>query len=187
MFALRSECESGAMAAAATLFENADWRLSPDGLEHKHTGYFIEAEALGSRRSDGLWTWPLQMAEKLWCAPASFTEAFLRALKAFAIVPDADLSQSFGSASSEPSRPRQEHGLAADAVPDPVRLGDLVRFSRTSRLAPARNARRLGPAKAATIPRTKIESQSGRPPDELRNPASPRAERLGPTRRTAGG
>src|SRR5215204_4754193 len=115
------------MDAAATLFENADWRLSPGGLEHKDTGYFIEAEALASRRSDGLWTWPLQMAEKLWCAPASFSEAFLRAIEAFAIAPDAGLSRSFANAAADPGRARREHDFVTDHEPDAVRLGDLVR------------------------------------------------------------
>jgi hypothetical protein len=34
------------------------------------------------------------MAEKLWCAPRPFAEAFRRALLAFAIEPDGDLARS---------------------------------------------------------------------------------------------
>jgi hypothetical protein len=77
------------------LFENAAWRLLPDGLEHRDTGYFIEADLLGRRRDDGLWDWPMHLAEKRWCAPRLFREAFLAALDAFGVVRDAALARSF--------------------------------------------------------------------------------------------
>lgn len=68
------------------LFENADWTVTSAGLEHKANGYFIEREHLDMRRSDGLWNWPLQMLEKTWCMPYSFTEAFGAAVLAYGIV-----------------------------------------------------------------------------------------------------
>src|SRR5689334_2258941 len=65
-----------AMTDVRPIFENQEWLVSEDGLEHKTTGYFIERESLGQRREDGLWTWPLHMAEKQWCALTPFAEAF---------------------------------------------------------------------------------------------------------------
>jgi hypothetical protein len=79
----------------AVLFENAAWRLLPDGLEHRDTGYFIESEVLGRRRHDGLWEWPMHLSEKRWCAPRLFREAFLAALDAFGVARDAELARSF--------------------------------------------------------------------------------------------
>ena len=45
------------------LFANDDWTVTPEGLEHRGTGYFIGRDELGHRRADGLWTWPLHMAD----------------------------------------------------------------------------------------------------------------------------
>lgn len=75
-------------------FQNVEWRLLADGLEHKTSGYVIERDLIGMRRGD-LWEWPLHLAEKSWCSPRSFREAFLAALDAFGVVPDAALSRSF--------------------------------------------------------------------------------------------
>ncbi len=84
-----------APCAKAVLFRNADWTLSGEGLEHRATGYFIGRDVLGARRAEGLWDWPLQMAEKSWCRPSLFREAFLAALDKFGIPRDAGLSHAF--------------------------------------------------------------------------------------------
>jgi hypothetical protein len=95
-----SECRHSAEdpmsdVADAELFGNDDWSVSADGLEHRGTGYFISRGALSARRADGLWDWPLQMAEKSWCRPSLFRDAFLNALQLFGIARDAGLTRSF--------------------------------------------------------------------------------------------
>ncbi|AWM88229.1 hypothetical protein C4E04_16740 [Microvirga sp. 17 mud 1-3] len=77
------------------IFENEDWLVTASGLEHKGTGYFIGRESLGSRRGDGLWAWPLHMAEKSWCAMTPFSEAFACAVAFHRIDSDIDLARSF--------------------------------------------------------------------------------------------
>jgi hypothetical protein len=89
------------MAAEQTIFENEDWLVTEDGLEHKTTGYFIERESLADRRGDGLWSWPLHMAEKSWCAMASFAEAFTCAASVYKVETGAELAQTFRMARSE--------------------------------------------------------------------------------------
>lgn len=79
----------------AELFRNADWSVYEDGLEHRETGYFIARAALAARRAGRLWDWPLQMAEKRWCRPSLFRDAFLAALDRFGIARDPDLTRSF--------------------------------------------------------------------------------------------
>ena len=81
--------------AEAELFGNDDWSVLADGSEHRATGYFIARDALAARRAEGLWDWPLQMAEKRWCRPSLFREAFLAALDRFGIGRDAELLRSF--------------------------------------------------------------------------------------------
>ena len=81
--------------AEAELFGNDDWSVQADGIEHRDTGYFIARDALAMRRAEGLWDWPLQMAEKRWCRPSLFREAFLAALDRFGIPRDAELVRSF--------------------------------------------------------------------------------------------
>jgi len=81
--------------AEAELFGNDDWSVQPDGIEHRDTGYFIARDLLAARRAEGLWDWPLQMAEKRWCRPSLFREAFLAALERFGIARDAELIRSF--------------------------------------------------------------------------------------------
>ncbi|MGU3359230.1 hypothetical protein ACLBWX_02735 [Methylobacterium sp. M6A4_1b] len=103
------------------LFENADWRVATDGLEHRETGYFIARDVIAMRRGD-LWEWPMHLAEKSWCTPRSFREAFLAAVAAFGVSADPSLSQSFAVA----------FGLVAGAGARRgdtgfVALGDLVR------------------------------------------------------------
>ena len=81
--------------AEAELFGNDEWSVVADGIEHRDTGYFIARDALAKRRAEGLWDWPLQMAEKRWCRPSLFREAFLVALDRFGITRDSDLIRSF--------------------------------------------------------------------------------------------
>src|SRR3954453_12317394 len=89
------------MAEDRTHFENEDWAVMDSGLEHKRTGYFIASDEIASRRSDGLWSWPLHMAEKTWCDMPTFMEAFTCAASVFNVSVDADLAQSFKVARSE--------------------------------------------------------------------------------------
>ena len=81
--------------ADAEMFGNDDWSVRADGLEHRATGYFISRGAVAARRAEGLWDWPLQMAEKSWCRPSLFREAFLNALDRFGIARDPGLTRSF--------------------------------------------------------------------------------------------
>ena len=78
-----------------THFENEDWTVLDSGREHRRTGYFIARDEIGNRRSDGLWSWPLHMAEKSWCTMPAFVEAFTCAAAVFAVPADADLARSF--------------------------------------------------------------------------------------------
>lgn len=87
-----------AMVEERLLFENEDWAVIDSGLEHKRTGYFIEREVISQRRTDGLWLWPLHVAEKSWCRMATFTEAFSCAASAYGVAADVDLARSFMTA-----------------------------------------------------------------------------------------
>lgn len=77
------------------LFENAEWTVTTEGLEHRWNGYFIECEQLADRRSDGLWAWPVHLSEKTWCDLPLFAEAFVAALGVSGVAPDAELAPSF--------------------------------------------------------------------------------------------
>ncbi|GJE19178.1 hypothetical protein [Methylobacterium marchantiae] len=77
------------------LFENADWHVIEDGLEHRETGYFVARDSLGRRSVDELWEWPLHLAEKSWCSPRLFREAFLMAIDLFGMDRDEALARSF--------------------------------------------------------------------------------------------
>jgi len=90
-----------AMTDVRPIFENEEWLVTEDGLEHKTTGYFIERESLNQRRDDGLWTWPLHMAEKSWCSMTPFAEAFSCAASVYDIETGAELAQTFKVARSE--------------------------------------------------------------------------------------
>ena len=90
-----------AMTDECPIFENDDWLVTESGLEHKRTGYFIERDSLGQRREDGLWTWPLHMAEKSWCAMQSFTEAFSRAASLYGVATGKELAHTLKVARSE--------------------------------------------------------------------------------------
>jgi hypothetical protein len=83
------------------IFENEEWLVIESGLEHKRTGYFIDRESLGQRRDDGLWTWPLHMAEKSWCAMQPFSEAFSCAASVYGVTAGAELAQTFKMARCE--------------------------------------------------------------------------------------
>jgi hypothetical protein len=85
----------------ATLFQNEEWTVTEIGLEHEQTGYFIARDEIASRRTDGLWSWPLHMAEKNWCSVPAFMEAFSCAVAAYGVTADADLAQSFQVARRE--------------------------------------------------------------------------------------
>ncbi|GJE39345.1 hypothetical protein KHHGKMAE_3426 [Methylobacterium persicinum] len=82
-------------AVSVELFRNAEWSVQEDGLEHRGTGYFIARGSVAARRAERLWDWPLQMAEKAWCRPSLFREAFLAACDRFGIERDPDLTRSF--------------------------------------------------------------------------------------------
>jgi hypothetical protein len=82
-------------SSTAEVFRNAEWSVQEDGLEHRGTGYFIARGTVDARRAERLWDWPLQMAEKSWCRPSLFREAFLAALDRFGIERDGDLTRSF--------------------------------------------------------------------------------------------
>jgi len=99
------------------IFENEEWLVSESGLEHKRTGYFIERDSLGQRREDGLWTWPLHMAEKSWCGLQPFSEAFTCAAAVYGIGADAELAQSFKVARCEVSTWPQAARQGAGAAP----------------------------------------------------------------------
>lgn len=90
-----------AMTDVRPIFENEEWLVTEDGLEHKDTSYFIERESLGQRREDGLWTWPLHMAEKSWCTMAPFTEAFSCAASVYQCEAGPELAQTFKVARHE--------------------------------------------------------------------------------------
>ncbi len=77
------------------LFENEEWCVTGDGLEHRRTGYFIDRSDLGQKRDGDLWAWPLHMAEKSWCAMAPFMEAFGRAAQLYGLRTDPGLTRSF--------------------------------------------------------------------------------------------
>ena len=108
-------------ATTESRFENAEWSVSSEGLEHRASGYFIARDLLAMRRGD-LWEWPLHLSEKTWCRALPFREAFLAALGLFGIARDAGLSASFATG----------FGLKAGQGPmkaseEFVALGDVIR------------------------------------------------------------
>ncbi|WP_298966612.1 hypothetical protein [uncultured Methylobacterium sp.] len=116
----------------AALFENRDWSVLADGLEHRATGYFIARDALAARHPDGYWEWPLHLSEKEWCGVRSFREAFLAALDAFGIAADQRLSLSFALGFGT--------RVGGPAPDEAVRLGDLVRLKPPARRTLPRQA-----------------------------------------------
>jgi hypothetical protein len=105
---------------AAILFANGDWLVRPDGLEHRGNGYFVAREELHRRHDDGLWVWPLHLAEKAWCAPKPLADALTAALDAYGIRADAAYSRSLALA-----RLRHEELARARArsEPEAIRAG----------------------------------------------------------------
>lgn len=125
-------------ASDAALFANGDWRLLADGLEHRATGYFIDRDALPARRPDGLWAWPLHLAEKRWCTPRLFREAFLIALDRFGHGRDEALSRSFAVGFGMRAGTAGQGDWQGDRHRDGfVALGELVRPKPASRERPA--------------------------------------------------
>ena len=113
-----------AMTDISPIFENEEWLVMEDGLEHKTTGYFIERESLSQRREDGLWTWPLHMAEKSWCEMAPFAEAFSCAASVYDVETGAELAQTFKLARREVSawpHVKQELRNPAPVMSTPLR------------------------------------------------------------------
>src|SRR5689334_9239068 len=92
-----------AMTEERPIFENEEWLVTESGLEHKTTGYFIERDGIANRREDGLWTWPLHMAEKSWCTMIPFAEAFACAAAEYGVDAGADLARTFKMARCEVS------------------------------------------------------------------------------------
>lgn len=118
-----------AMTDVCPIFENEEWLVTEDGLEHKRTGYFIERESLGQRRDDGLWTWPLHMAEKTWCAMTPFAEAFSCAAAVYHVETDAELAQTFRIARREISawpQVKREPRIPAPAMAPILRNDDRI-------------------------------------------------------------
>lgn len=141
-------CADHEGAAGAILFENADWRVFADGLEHRRTGYFIARDSLAMRRDQGLWAWPLQLSEKSWCTPRPFREAFLAAVGLFEVAHDGLLAASFAIAFGHRAG---QGGTAQDGF---VALGELVRPKLAMRTrATASPARRGGAAPTVAAPR----------------------------------
>lgn len=139
-----------ACAATAVLFENAEWRLSGNGLEHRGTGYFIARDLIGMRRGD-LWEWPMHLAEKSWCSARSFRQAFLTALEAYGLSGDASLTRSFAVGFGLVAAPASR----STETDDFVALGDLVRprpTTATKSVSPPADRKRapMGEARAAT-------------------------------------
>ncbi|KAA2237638.1 hypothetical protein [Salinarimonas soli] len=143
---------------AAALYENDAWLVTADGIEHKGTSYFIERDVMAQRRSDGLWTWPLQLAEKSWFEARDFARAFLHALLAYDIRPDAALASSLaqiGPAARSVCGEVATLGEAAAfvaAMAEPARetMPRNVRARRGVTIAtPARAVARVGQARRA--------------------------------------
>jgi hypothetical protein len=106
-----------AMTQERCIFENEEWLVTEGGLEHKSTGYFIDRGSVANRRDDGLWTWPLHMAEKSWCAMMPFAEAFSCAASVYHIETGADLAQTFRIARCEVSPWPQADKAAVNPAP----------------------------------------------------------------------
>ncbi len=125
------------------LFENADWRVIENGLEHRETEYFIARESLARRSETGAWEWPLHLAEKRWCSPRLFREAFLAAADLFDVAVDDGLAQSFATGFG--LRMGQAGASAAD---DFTKLSELVRPRSLARRRPASSETRSAPQRS---------------------------------------
>lgn len=131
--------------------DNADaaWHVTAEGLEHAATGYFIERAVIDARRSDGLWEWPLQLAEKAWCQPGSFADAFRAALARFGFAEDEALDRSLAVAFPPPVR----------AVPGGFRpLAEIISTPTTR----ARVRRAVVPRREGVPAATRVIRRAGR-------------------------
>lgn len=81
--------------AIGTLFENRDWTVTEEGLEHRGTRYLIERGQIGRRHADGSWAWAEHMLEKSWVTPDLFADAFRTAVRLFGFESDDALDLSF--------------------------------------------------------------------------------------------
>ena len=122
------------------LFENAEWRVIADGLEHRGTGYFIARDGLGRRSETGLWEWPLHLAEKSWCSLRPFREAFHAAADLFDLKRDEALAQSFVTGFG--LRMGQGGQTGSEGF---TKLAELVRPKSIDRRRPAPTDGRLSP------------------------------------------
>jgi hypothetical protein len=113
------------IASEAALFENAEWSVMAGGLEHKETAYFIARDEIGSRRADGLWSWPLHLAEKRWCSFPAFKEAFLQAIGIYGVPSDDGLAESFEAAGIH----RTPYATARRADPPSLWLNERIPIS----------------------------------------------------------
>lgn len=172
-----------AMTEERPIFENEEWLLCESGLEHKTTGYFIDRESLGQRREDGLWSWPLHMAEKTWCGMQPFSEAFTCALSVFGVGTGVELAQSLKVARCEVSpwpTAARAHAGSVPAVPRTLHS----QGSNTTSMKPCSSHKPLNgqgfqsPAEAWRI-RTELGARL-----VLKNPRQ-RSERLNPARETS--
>ncbi|KAB0677742.1 hypothetical protein [Aureimonas leprariae] len=133
-----------------TWFENADWTVSVDGLEHKRTGYFIARDGVGRQRSDGCWAWPMHMLEKSWVEPAAFVEAFGRAIGLFGLAADARLARSYHESGLAGFGPMDMvRPAAVPAVPEPALKAGSPEFRDALRRVAAQNGQRAGKRRAA--------------------------------------
>ncbi|KQP05393.1 hypothetical protein [Methylobacterium sp. Leaf93] len=142
-----------ASSEEAVLFENADWRVIADGLEHRGTGYFIARDGLGRRSETGLWEWPLHLAEKSWCSLRPFREAFQAAADLFDVVRDEALAQSFvtgfGLRMGQGGQPGSE-GF--------TKLAELVRPKSIARRRPAATDNRPSPNRNGAGRKDEVET-----------------------------
>lgn len=141
------------MVEERPLFENEDWAVVESGLEHKQTGYFIEREALSQRRADGLWLWPMHVAEKSWCRMPPFMEAFSCAAGVYGVRPDVDLARSFKAARQDvaawPKPAQSPAGLD-------LLLEDAERSPASRLLSRPRGLNRTTPRSAPSRPQGRI-------------------------------
>lgn len=133
---------------AAALYENDAWLVTADGIEHKATSYFVEREAMAQRRSDGLWTWPLQLAEKSWFEARDFTRAFLHALLAYGVRPDPALATSLAQVGPASRSALGEVASLAEAASFVAALAEPAREAPVRGARSRRNAVIATPARA---------------------------------------
>ncbi|MGH6774586.1 hypothetical protein [Brucella tritici] len=67
------------------LFKNSQWKVKKCGMSASRYGYFIDRDRIEDRRMSqpDLFSWPLQMASKVWVDLDAFCEAFAHALSIY--------------------------------------------------------------------------------------------------------